>query len=420
MKKKLLHTPEGVRDLYYQECAQKETLEEQIKSLLKLFGFRQIRTPMFEYFDVFNKETGSAISKEMFKFTDRDGNTLVLRPDMTPPVARCTAKYFMEEDMPIRLFYAGETFKNNNSYQGRLKEITQIGAELINDATSDADAEMIALLANCLKKVGLKEFQIELGHIDIIEGLMEEAQLSEDEKEEMTRMMVVKNFFGMEEIVQKKVISTELKHALIEIPQMFGDLEQLEKALEMVKNEKSRAALLHLQKLYGLLEVYGLEKYVTFELGMVSQYRYYTGIIFRAYTYGTGEAIAAGGRYDTLISQYGKESPSIGFAILVDSLMAAMRRQDINIDTDIMGTILLYDRKQKVLALQLANQLRNTGTSLQVMKKYHEKSLSDYMEYARRSYVGGLLYIDETGETVQVIATDTGASSVVSLKDLLD
>lgn len=419
MKKKLLHTPEGVRDLYYQECAQKEVLEQKIKALLKLFGFRQIRTPIFEYFDIFNKETGSAISKEMFKFTDREGNTLVLRPDMTPPIARCTAKYFMEEDMPIRLCYAGETFKNNNSYQGRLKETTQIGAELINDATSDADAEMIALLARCLTETGLEEFQIELGHIDIIEGLMEEANFSEEEKEEMSHLMMVKNFFGMEDILKEKAISASLKRAFIEISQMFGDLEQIEQALNMVQNEKSRNALLHLKKLYGLLEIYGLEKYITFELGMVSQYRYYTGIIFKAYTYGTGEAIATGGRYDSLISQYGKESPSIGFAILVDSLMAAMRRQDIAIETDIVGTILLYDRKQKTLALQLANQLRASGTSLQVMKKYHEKSLKDYMDYARRSYIGGILYIDETGESVQVIATDTGVSSVVSLKALL-
>lgn len=419
MRKKLLHTPEGVRDLYYQECAQKEVLEEKMKSLLRLFGFRQIRTPMFEFFDVFNKETGSAISKEMFKFTDREGNTLVLRPDMTPPVARCVAKYFMEEDMPIRLFYEGETFKNNSSYQGRLKETTQIGAELVNDATSDADAEMIALMVRCLMNVGLSDFQIEVGHIDIINGLMEEAQLSEEEQEEMCTLMLEKNFFGMEDLIASKNIAPEAKKALIEIPQMFGDTEQLERALEMVTNEKSRAALLYLKKLYSLLEIYGLENYITFELGMVSQYRYYTGIIFKAYTYGTGEAIATGGRYDALISQYGKDTPSIGFGIIVDSLMAAMKRQDIAIKTNIMGTILLYDRKQKVLALQLANQLRSAGTSLQVMKKYREKTLHDYLEYARRSYINSILYIDETGETVQVIATDSGASNEVSLKALL-
>lgn len=112
MKKILLHTPEGVRDIYNRECERKLYLQEKIHSVLKKYGYRDIQTPSFEFFDIFSKEKGTVASNQMYKFFDREGNTLVLRPDMTPPIARCVSKYFMEEDMPIRLCYSGQDRKS--------------------------------------------------------------------------------------------------------------------------------------------------------------------------------------------------------------------------------------------------------------------------------------------------------------------
>ena len=116
MNKKLLHTPEGVRDIYDGEYNQKIKIEEQLLEVLKLYGYKRIQTPMFEFFDIFNRDKGSVSSKEMYKFFDREGNTLVLRPDMTPSIARCVAKYYEEEELPIRLCYKGNTFINNHSF----------------------------------------------------------------------------------------------------------------------------------------------------------------------------------------------------------------------------------------------------------------------------------------------------------------
>ena len=144
MKKQLLHTPEGVRDIYNEECEKKLLLQSDLLGILKGYGYHPIQTPTFEFFDIFGKEIGTTPSKELYKFFDREGNTLVLRPDMTPSIARAAAKYFMDEDMPIRLCYMGNTFINNSSYQGRLKESTQLGAELIGDSTVDADAEILS------------------------------------------------------------------------------------------------------------------------------------------------------------------------------------------------------------------------------------------------------------------------------------
>ena len=110
----LLHTPEGVRDVYNGECAKKLAVQERMHKVLHSHGFHDIQTPMFEFFDIFNKERGTVASKNMYKFFDREGNTLVLRPDITPSIARCVAKYYKEEELPIRLCYMGNTFINNS------------------------------------------------------------------------------------------------------------------------------------------------------------------------------------------------------------------------------------------------------------------------------------------------------------------
>ena len=133
MRRKLLHTPEGVRDIYNIECARKLILQENLHDLLKKYGYHAIETPTFEFFDIFSQEIGTTPSKDLYKFFDREGNTLALRPDMTPSIARCVAKYYGEEEFAVRLCYMGNTFINNSSYQGRLKETTQLGAELVGD-----------------------------------------------------------------------------------------------------------------------------------------------------------------------------------------------------------------------------------------------------------------------------------------------
>ena len=131
MSQKLLHTPEGVRDIYGKEYAGKLHVERQLRECIRLYGYEDIQTPTFEFFDVFSREIGTTPSKELYKFFDKEGNTLVLRPDFTPSIARCAAKYFCEERLSLRFSYIGNTFTNTSNLQGKLKEVTQMGAELI-------------------------------------------------------------------------------------------------------------------------------------------------------------------------------------------------------------------------------------------------------------------------------------------------
>ena len=220
MKRRLLHTPEGVRDIYNMECARKMILQENLQKMLQKYGYHAIETPTFEFFDIFSREIGTTPSRDLYKFFDREGNTLVLRPDMTPSIARCVAKYYGDEECPVRLCYMGNTFINNHSYQGRLKENTQLGAELVGDNSVAADAEVLALVVDSLKAAGLKEFQIGVGHMDFFHGLVQAAEIEEEMEQDLITLISNKNFFGVEELVDSLHLSGELK----ELFSMLGNL----------------------------------------------------------------------------------------------------------------------------------------------------------------------------------------------------
>ncbi len=418
MNDKLLHTPEGVRDIYNGECEKKLILQNRMHEILKLYGFKDIQTPSFEFFDIFSKERGTIGSNEMYKFFDRDGNTLALRPDMTPAIARCVAKYYRDENLPIRLCYMGSTFINNSSYQGKLKETTQLGAELINDSSVDADAQMIAMSIECLKKVGLKEFQLEIGHVDFFNGLVEEARFEEEEIEQLRAAIEDKNLFGVEELVSSKPIDSKLKEILFKLPELFGNEDILTYASRMTNNAKAKKAIERLWNVYNILNLYGLGDYVTFDLGMLSKYKYYTGVIFRGFTYGTGDAIVTGGRYDKLVCQFGKDSAAIGVAIVVDQLMNALSRQKIDVELLENNTLILYREEFRNSAITLAGYFRSHGMNIEMLTVSSSFRVNDYKEYARRIGIGGILVMEDN-EAIQVINMVENVTNIVKMSDLI-
>ncbi len=397
MNERLLHTPEGVRDIYNVECERKLTLEHCLRHRLHLYGFRDIETPMFEFFDIFNKERGTVPSNEMYKFFDREGNTLVLRPDMTPPIARCMAKYYREENLPVRFCYIGDTFVNNTSYQGKLKQVAQLGAELINDATVEADAEMIALTVDCLLDAGLKRFQVEIGQADFFRGLMEEAGIAPDEAEMLRVLIENKNMFGVEEIISGKNLPDNLKEVILKLPELFGTLDRLLYVKEKISNSRALAAIERLEALYALLCEYGFEEYITFDLGMLSKFNYYTGIIFRAYTFGTGDAVATGGRYDSLVGQFGKDAPAIGMAIIVNQLLAALARQDLLEEPKAKNHLIVYEKGQDKEAIALAISMRETDSRVELLLADEKFCDEDYAKYAKRMNFQKVLFLKEDG-----------------------
>lgn len=391
MYKQILHTPEGVRDIYNGECRRKQHIQNALHEVLLSYGYEDIQTPTFEYFDVFSREVGTVPSKELYKFFDREGNTLVLRPDITPSIARAAAKYFTEEDMPIRLCYMANTFINHSDFQGRLKETTQLGAELIGDGSVEADAELIALVVESLLKAGLTEFQVSIGHVDFFKSLLRESGLSEEMELELREFISNKNIYGVRELLEPLAIRGALKEAFAQIPNLFGSVDILEKADICAVTEDAKRALERLKKIYELLTCYGYEKYITFDLGVVSKYKYYTGIIFQAYTYGTGEPVAKGGRYDTLMDHFGKPAPATGFAFVVDRLMSALSRQKVKMDIPMEKAMVVYRPSQARKAIEAVMELRKTGVAAELMP---ERIGKDYEAYAQKNGIGRIVYME--------------------------
>lgn len=399
---KLLHTPEGVRDIYNVECGKKLALENRLKKTLHLFGYHDIQTPTFEYFDVFRKEIGTIPSKDLYKFFDKEGNTLVLRPDITPSIARVAATLFGEEDLPIRLCYTGNTFINHSNNQGRLREVTQMGAELIGDDSVEADAEMLAMVMESMQAIGLKEFQLSVGHLGFFQSLIEDAALDEEARERVVELINNRNYFGVEEYLDSIMVKRSSKEAFAALGNLVGGVEVLAKAKNIAPNSSGIMAVKWLEKIYDILALYGVEKFVTFDLSMTGNYGYYTGIIFRGYTFGTGDAVVKGGRYDHLLEKFGKTSASIGFAIVIDELMNALIRQKIRIVYTRKNAIILYDESRARDAIRLAKDFRAKAKNTELIKKLPEKGLEDYIRFGKEYYAGSLVYIKKSGEITMV------------------
>lgn len=394
MTKKLLHTPEGVRDIYETECERKMALEANMMSVMELYAYHPIQTPMFEFFDIFAREIGSTPSKDLYKFFDREGNTLVLRPDITPSIARCASKYYMDETLPLRFSYKGNTFVNNSSLQGRLKEYTQCGAELIGDGSADADAEIIALGVHLLEKAGLREFQISVGHADYLSGLFEAAGFCEETEAEITDRLRNKNFFGVLDIIANIPMDEDIRS-------LFSLVAEYAVTPDMIREARKKAAgypkvlasLERIEALNEILKIYKVDRYVSYEFGMLPELTYYTGIIFAGYTFGTGEPIIKGGRYDHLLQYFGKESPATGFAVVVNQLMSALSRQEIPIPYKSRNTWIVYDETHRRYALETAETIRTGGEPVKMILLQSEDQISDVERSAAEKSVENVIYL---------------------------
>ncbi len=328
MKNLRIHTPEGFRDIYGSMGFKKRELMESLHKVFEAYGYEDIETPTVEYFDVFGSDIGTTPSNELYKFFDRDGNTLVLRPDFTPSVARAVAMHFPKEGMPFRLAYKGSTFVNMEEYQLHLKEQTQMGVELIGDGSVEADAEILRLTCDLLLRSGLKDFQVSIGENNYFKSLAQDSGLGDEKIEEIRRLISNKNFFGVEELLEGSETFDSIRQAFIRMPQMFGGPEILDEAEKYAVNDGAREAIVRLREIGGAVRESGHERFLSYDFGLLSKFHYYTGIIFSAFTYGTGEPVAKGGRYDRLLQHFGMDAPAIGVGLYIDQLGNALSRRN--------------------------------------------------------------------------------------------
>lgn len=326
----LLHTPEGVRDIYNGEYKQKLDIEQAIHEVFAGAGYMDIQTPTFEYYDLFGSDIGTTPGKDLYRFTDRDGETVVLRSDFTPSIARCAAKYFMEEQDTLKFTYKGNTFSQTSELQGKLRETTQMGVEMIGNGSTEADAEIVKLAYDAVRAVSDKPFVISVSHIEYFKGLCEELGITGEYELKLRDYITNKNFVAARQFLESRpstamCLSDDDIEKILKIESLAGGREILDKAGELAHNGRSLAAIDRLKSMHDMLKSMGLEDCITYDLSMLNKYTYYTGVVFKAYMSGVGDCIVKGGRYDNLLREFGKDACATGFVIVIDDLLQAVR-----------------------------------------------------------------------------------------------
>lgn len=327
MEKYKMHVPDGVEDCLPAECYIKKSMEGALRKSFILSGYDEIETPTYEHLDVFQSGVGSYIQESMIKFVDTNGRILVLRPDLTVPIARVAATKL--HSMPQRLFYIQNSFASAEPAIGKAGEFTQAGIELIGDESNSADAEVIALAVKALKTAGLKSFTIDIGQVAFFKALISESGLKDSDIDVMRHAVDSKDKMAIEALSKQLDLSEELTEQIMALPDLFGGSEVFDKALALSNRPDCIGAVENLHNVYTLLNEYGLSEYITIDLGMLHDIAYYSGIIFRGLATGIGFPVVSGGRYDDLLGKFGKSAPATGFALGIKRIMIAMERQGL-------------------------------------------------------------------------------------------
>lgn len=365
MKKKNI-LPEGTRDLILDECIVKRAIERDIDDIFYKWGYKEIITPTVEFYETFNHDSQTLKEEDMYKFFDNRGRILVLRPDMTIPIARVVETKFKDESLPIKLRYNSNVFRVHASLGGKRNEYTDCGVELIGLEDKKSDLEVLVLALEALEKLGLSDFKLEIGNIGFFEGVFETLNISKESKEIIAQYIEDKNLKNLEDYLDEIDIKDEYKEFFNKLPWLFGDRSILKEAKVLAFNEELKANLEYLENLYSELDILGYGNKVTFDLGMVPRLNYYTGIIFRGYGEGVGNTVLRGGRYDNLITIGEEYIPAIGFSLDINSVIENVKISE-KINAIDKSCKIYYSSKYRIEAIRKSEQLRQEGKIVELI-----------------------------------------------------
>ncbi|GGF31654.1 ATP phosphoribosyltransferase regulatory subunit [Halobacillus andaensis] len=356
-KRLMFEKPLGMRDTLPFFYNQKSKAREQLKNSILSYGYSFMDTPFLEYHETVGKVSATK-EQRLFKLLDQQGHTLVLRPDMTAPIARVAASQLKDAEYPLRLAYDGPVFRAQQAEGGKPAQFEQVGTELIGDHSSYGDAEVIALLVDSLKQTGLDDFVITIGHIGYVKAFFKDL-LGEDEetKEQLLEYLYRKNYVGFREEVKQLSLNEEKRKALLSLLDLRGGEEVFTASKSLARNQVCMQAVNELKQLYKLLSNYGVEKYIRFDLNLISHMNYYTGILFEGYAPNLGALLCNGGRYDKLLPSFQLNASATGFAIHLERLVEAL--SDLSNGENRMGIIV--DEETHAQGIRRASELRQQG-----------------------------------------------------------
>ncbi len=360
----VLRIPYGTRDILPGEARAKREIEDKIANNFLSWGYDEAITPTFEYADTFAL-SGAGISEESMRFMDRSNRTLMLRSEMTTPLARMVATRLKNDKGVKRLFYIANVFRHEETQAGRQCEFSQAGIELIGAEAPMADAEVLALAVESLKAAGLQDFLISIGHSGFLAGLMEDAKLTKKQADFVKSMILSHNAVGLEEAAER-FIPKPLKDMFRDLLYLQGGRDLLDSLEARVTNPKSLDALKNLKAIYKLAESYGVAPYLSFDLSLIRNFDYYTGMVFEAYAPQIGFNICGGGRYDHMMEAFGDPEPATGFAMGIDRIILSLRRDGrLNMDSK-WDIYVAWAPGCQSKAIQKAMELRQGGKNVKV------------------------------------------------------
>lgn len=409
--------PDGVSDITTDECTIKRCTENRIRAAFRGYGFNEVSTPAFEYLDVFSNRNIAIEQEHMFKLIDPNGRVLVLRPDVTVPIARMVSTGTKTVQKPLKLFYVSDVYRINPMQSSDEREFTQAGIEMVGADSTEADGEVIAVAVEALAASGLDDFRIDIGQVKFFQSIIDEIDIPTADKEKVRSYIHNKNLVAVEEFLDSRGINGKYKELLLLIPVLYGEPEEvLSRAREFRLNEGAKKALKDIEEAYGIIKEYGYEKYVSVDLGMVSELAYYTGIIFKGFTRDLGYIICSGGRYDDLYGEFGEKMAATGFAINVNRVVQALRNQKKEEKQDERSYLLSYEKRDRRKAIETAKRLRNAGYCIEL--DIMARSLQELLDYAKGKGIMGIIAIEE-GSRLKVTDTKTGISKTTSIPGMV-
>lgn len=352
----MFEKPVGMRDTLPFLYKRKEEARRKISSVIEGFGYEFLETPTLEFSETVG-EASAILDQQLFKLMDQQGYSLVLRPDMTAPIARLAASKLYTGGYPLRLAYSTNVFRAQQHEGGRPAEFEQIGVELIGDGTVSSDSEVISLMISSLKESGVTEFTVALGHIGFVNALFLEILGTEKRAANLRRFLYEKNFVGYREHIKGLSLSSIDKEKLFSLMQLRGKQNVIERARELVHGKEALLALKELENLIQALEVSGVMSSIKLDLNLVSHMSYYTGVVFEGYSANVGYPICSGGRYDELLAKFERPAAATGFAIRMDYLLEAVPKQNETAEQECV----IFSEERRKEALEFVAEKRKQG-----------------------------------------------------------
>ena len=411
--------PKGAKIYLPDEAARKRAVEERLFDVFRRWGYREVVTSAYEYFDVLAHGTDHDLQERMFKMVDREsGRLLTLRADVTPQIARIVATRMREEPKPLRLHYVTSVFRYDEPHVGRYREFYQAVVELIGLPNPEGDAEMIAMTVEGLRALGLGRFQIDVGQADFFRGILEDLAVEPAVARELRDALGRKDLSALERLVADLAAPAAATELLLALPTLYGRGDVLERAERLVKSARSEAALGKLAEVYRLLRAYGLADSVLLDLGEVRGFDYYSGVHFEAYVTGLGAPLVGGGRYDQMLAHFGYDCPATGFAFDIGRALLALASQGAEPALSGPDFFVIDFTADKTRALAISRRLRDAGAA--VARDIISRPLAESLVYARGQRAACALVIGEDGadpDRIRVIdlsagGDETGARTV--------